>query len=92
MYCIIPKPKGKGEVGDKSCQWGKTTRAIAKQVQMSLGTIGQILNKVTGGYGVEAKKQKPESESDYAEALKMFQDGQPLTDGAIGVNLLQVMY
>jgi hypothetical protein len=65
---------------------GKTTREIAKQVRISLKTIGQILKKVTGDDEDEVR-QKLESKSEYAQAFKMFQDGRPLTDVAIELDI-----
>lgn len=66
---------------------GKTTREIAKDVRISLRSIGQILNKVTGDYVVEDEKQKLQSKSDYAQAFQMFQDGRPLIDVAIELDI-----
>ena len=53
---------------------------------MSLKSIGQILNKVTGD-DEEKNEQRLESKSDYAKAFKMFQDGRPLTDVAIELDI-----
>ncbi len=44
---------------------GKTNRDIAKEAHVSLKTIRQILNKVTGDDEAE-KEQRLESKSDYA--------------------------
>jgi hypothetical protein len=65
---------------------GKTTREIAKEVYISLKSIGQILNKVTGD-NEDEEKQRLESKSDYARAFKMFQDGRPLTEVAIELDI-----
>ena len=66
---------------------GKTTRQIAKEARVSLRVIGQILNKVTGDDAEDEKDQKLESKSEYAKAFKMFQDGRPLTDVAIELDI-----
>ena len=65
---------------------GKTTREIAKDVRISLRSIGHILNKVTGDYD-EIEKQKLESKSEYAQAFQMFKDGRPLEDVAIELDI-----
>jgi hypothetical protein len=65
---------------------GKTTREIAKEVHISLRSIGQILNKVTGDDESE-KEQRLQSKSDYAQAFQMFQDGRPLTEVAIELDI-----
>ena len=65
---------------------GKTTRDIAKEVHVSLKTIGQILNKVTGDDEVE-KEQRLKDKSEYAQAFKMFKDGSPLEDVAIELDI-----
>ncbi len=65
---------------------GKTTREIAKEVRVSLRSIGKILNKVTGD-DEDEKEQKLESKSDYARAFKMFQNGRPLTEVAIELDI-----
>ncbi len=65
---------------------GKTTREIAKDVRISLRSIGQILNKVTGD-DTDEKGQKLEKKSEYAQAFKMFQDGRPLTEVAIELDI-----
>jgi hypothetical protein len=61
---------------------GKTTREIAKEVHISLKTIGHILNKATGD-DEDDKEQKLGTKFDYARAFHMFRDGQPLTEVAI---------
>ncbi len=65
---------------------GKTTREIAKEVHISLRYIGQILNKATGD-DEDEKEQRLESKSDYARAFQMFQDGRPLTEVAIELDI-----
>lgn len=65
---------------------GKTTRKIAKEVHISLKSIGNILNKVTGEEEDE-KQQRLKSKSDYARAFKVFRDGRPLTDIAIELDI-----
>ncbi len=47
---------------------GKTTREIAKEVHISLRSIGKILNKLTGD-DEDNKEQRLETKSDYARAL-----------------------
>ncbi len=64
----------------------KTTREIAKEVRISLRTIGKILNKATGDDEAE-KEQRLKDKSDYARPFKMFQDGRPLTDVAIELDI-----
>ncbi len=83
---MILSKKEKEKLVIKLANEGKTTREIAKDVHISLKTIGQILNKVTGDDVIE-KEQKLESKSDYAKAFMMFQDGRPLTDVAIELDI-----
>ncbi len=69
---------------------GKTTREIAKQVRISLRSIGQILNRVTGDdvANEEAEKQRRlKSLSPYAQAFRMFKDKKDLADVAIELDL-----
>jgi transposase len=70
---------------------GLTTRQIAKEVRISLRTIGKILNKATGddvAANEEVKKQKRLKElSPYAQAFQMFQLKKPLTDVAIELDI-----
>ena len=65
---------------------GKTTREIAKEVRISLKTIGQILNKETGDDEAE-REQRIKAKSEYAQAFKMFKDGRPLEDVAIELDV-----
>ena len=65
---------------------GKTTRDIAKEAHVSLKTIKQILDKVTGD-NEDEEKQRLESKSEYAKAFKMFKDGLPLEDVAIELDI-----
>ncbi len=65
---------------------GKTTREIAKEVHISLRSIGQILNKVTGD-AEDEKDKRLESKSEYAQAFKMFKEGRPLEDVAIELDI-----
>ena len=65
---------------------GKTTREIAKEVRVSLRSIGKILNKETGDDEAE-KELKLKDKSDYAGAFQMFQDGRPLTEVAIELDI-----
>ncbi len=89
MLCIdlILSKREKERLVVKVANEGKTTRVTAKDVRISLRSIGQILNKVTGGdMGIE--KQKIEFKSEYAQAFKMFKDGRrPLTDVAIELDI-----
>jgi transposase len=71
---MLLSKKEKEKMVIKLAEEGKTTREIAKEIHISLRTIGQILNKVTGNDGDE-EKQKLESKSDYARAFQMFRDG-----------------
>jgi hypothetical protein len=69
---------------------GKTTREIAKQVRISLRSIGQILNKVTGDdvANEDAEKQRRLKKlSPYAQAFRMFKDKKDLADVAIELDL-----
>jgi len=64
---------------------------IAKQVRISLRTIGKILNKATGD-DVAANEEEEEKQkrlkdlSPYAQAFQMFQLNKPLTDVAINLD------
>lgn len=71
----------------KLAEEGRTTREIAKEVRISLKSIGKILNKVTGDNKEDEEKQKLVSKSDYAKAFKMFKDGRPLEDVAIELDI-----
>jgi hypothetical protein len=51
-----------------------------------LKDISRILNKVTGDDEAE-KEPRLKDKSDYARAFKMFQDGRPLTDVAIELDI-----
>ncbi len=84
---MILSKREKEKLVIKLANEGKTTREIAKEVHISLKTIGQILNKATGDDAEDEKDQKLESKSDYAKAFKMFQDGRPLTDVAIELDI-----
>ncbi len=66
---------------------GKTTREIAKDVRISLRSIGQILNKETGDDNEVEEKQRLESKSEYAQAFQMFKDGRALEDVAIELDV-----
>ncbi len=83
---MLLSKKDKEKLVIKLANEGKTTRDIAKEVHISLKTIGQILNKVTGDDEAE-KEQRLESKSDYARAFQMFQDGRPLTEVAIELDI-----
>lgn len=67
---------------------GLTTRQIAKEVRISLRTIGKIINKATGddvaANEEDEKKQKRLKDlSSYAQAFQMFQQNYGLTDVAV---------
>ena len=83
---LIISKKEKEKIAIKLAKEGKTTREIAKEVHISLKSIGKILNKVTGD-DEDDKEQRHESKSDYARAFKMFQDGRPLTEVAIEMDI-----
>ena len=84
---MILSKKEKEKLVIKLANQGKTTREIAKEAHVSLRVIGQILNKATGDDKEDEKDQKLESKSDYARDFKMFQDGRPLTDVAIELDI-----
>jgi hypothetical protein len=74
----------------KLAEESRTTREIAKDVHMSLKTIGEILNKVTGDdvANEEIEKQaKMKKLSPYAQAFRMFRDKKDLADVAIELDL-----
>ena len=71
---------------------GKTTREIAKEVHISLRTIGKIINRVTGDdvaneQEEEQKQRRQKNLSPYAQAFKMFKDKKDLADVAIELDL-----
>ncbi len=81
----------------KLAQEGKTTRAIAKEVHISLKDIGSIIHKATGNdFDISSKEQDIEKQkrlkslSPYARAFQMFNDEAPLTDIAIELILKQI--
>ncbi|MBA3284934.1 MAG: hypothetical protein H0U27_07725, partial [Nitrosopumilus sp.] len=65
---------------------GKTTRDITKEEHISLKSIGQILNQVTGD-DEDKKEQRLKDTFEYARAFQMFQDGRPLTEVAIELDI-----
>ncbi len=78
----------------KLAEEGKTTRAIAKEVHISLKDIGMIIHRATGDDSAilekeqELEKQKRlKSLSPYARAFQMFNDDIPLTDVAIELDI-----
>jgi transposase len=74
----------------KLAEEGRTTREIAKEVHISLKSIGKILNKVTGDdiANHEAERQsRLKKLSPYAQAFSMFKKGLPLADVAIELDL-----
>lgn len=83
---MLLSKRAKEKLVVKLANEGKTTREIAKEVRISLKTIGQILTKVTGD-DEDDKEQKLESKTDYARAFHMFQDGRPLTEVAIELDI-----
>lgn len=84
---MLLSKKEKEKLVIKLANEGKTTRQIAKEVHISLRTIGKIINKITGDDDeekYEKEKQRPLKElSIYAQAFKMFKDNKVLTDVAI---------
>ena len=83
---MLLSKKEKEKLVVKLANEGKTTREIAKEVHISLKSIGQILNKVTGDDEAE-KEQRLKDKSEYAQAFKMFKDGLPLEDVAIELDV-----
>ena len=83
---MLLSKKEKEKIVVKLANEGKTTREIAKEVHISLKSIGQILNKVTGDDEAE-KEQRLKDKSEYAQAFKMFKDGLPLADVAIELDI-----
>jgi transposase len=88
---LLLSKKEKEKLVIKLANEGKTTRQIAKEVRISLRTIGKILNKVTGDdkEEEEKEKQKPKNISTYSQAFKMFKDGKAPTDVAIELERLE---
>jgi transposase len=69
---------------------GKTTREIAKEVHISLRSIGQILNKVTDDDATNEeaeRKARLKKLSPYAQAFRLFRDKRALADVAIELDL-----
>lgn len=83
---MLLSKKDKEKLVIKLANEGKTTREIAKEVHISLKSIGQILNKVTGDDEAE-KEQRLKDKSECARAFKMFKDGLPLEDVAIELDV-----
>src|SRR5215210_1046751 len=83
---MLLSKKDKEKLVIKLANEDKTTREIAKEAHVSLKTIGQILNKVTGDDEAE-KEQRLKDKSEYAQAFKMFKDGLPLADVAIELDI-----
>ncbi len=86
--------KQKEKLVIKLAEEGKTTRAIAKEVHISLKDIGKIIHRATGDdpdpieKEQEIEKQKRlKSLSPYARAFQMFNDEVPLTDVAIELDI-----
>ncbi len=90
---MLLNKKEKEQLVIKLANQGLTTRQIAKEVRVSLKTIGKIINKVTGedvsaNEEEEVKKQRQLKDlSPYAQAFKMFQLNKPLTDVAIELDI-----
>lgn len=77
--------KEKEKVVIRLAQEGKTTRAIAKEVHISLKDIGNIIRKHTGDDDHDQDQvKKPTLES---QAFKMFKEGKSNVDVAIYLNL-----
>ena len=57
----------------------------------SLRSIGKILNKETGDDEAE-KEKRLKDKSEYAQAFKMFKDGQKLEDVAIELVIPNVIF
>ena len=83
---MLLSKKDKEKLVIKLANEGKTTREIAKELHISLKTIGQILNKATGD-DEDEKEQRLKDKSEYAQAFKMFKDGLPLEDVAIELDI-----
>ncbi len=83
---MLLSKKEKEKLVIKLANDGKTTREIARDAHLSLKTIGQILNKVTGDDEAE-RDQRLKDKSEYAQAFKMFKDGLPLEDAAIELDI-----
>jgi transposase len=89
---LLLNKKEKEQLVIKLANEGWTTRQIAKEVRISLGTIGKIINKFTGddvaANEEEVKKQRRLKDlSPYAQGFQMFQLNKPLTDIAINLDL-----
>ena len=90
---MLLNKKEKEQLVIKLANEGLTTRQIAKEVRISLRTIGKILNKATGddvadNEEEDLKKQRRVIDlSPYAQAFKMFQQSHPLTDVAISLDI-----
>ena len=83
---MLLSKKEKENLVIKLANEGKTTREIARDAHVSLKTIQQILNKVTGDDEAE-KEQKLKGKSEYVQAFKMFKDGLPLAYVAIELDI-----
>ncbi len=94
MYTLLLSKKQKENLVIKLAQEGKTTRAIAKEVHISLKDIGKIIHNATGDDSYiqekehEIEKQKRlKSLSPYARAFQMFNDEVPLAEIAIELDI-----
>ncbi len=95
MYTLLLSKRQKEKLVIKLAHEGKTTRAIAKEVHISLKDIGRIINRATGDDPDPIEKEQEEIEkqkrlkslSPYARAFQMFHDEVPLTDVAIELDI-----
>jgi hypothetical protein len=74
----------------KLAEEGRTTREIAKEVRISLKTIGEILNEVTGDDAIQEESDRQaqlKKLSPYAKAFRMFRDKRALADVTIELDL-----
>ncbi len=78
----------------KLAEEGKTTRDIAKEVQVSLKDIGKIIRKASGDYqgeedekNMKEKEKRQKSLSPYARSFQMFKDKNSLADVAIELDI-----
>ncbi len=88
---MLLNKKEKEELVIKLANEGLTTRQIAKEVRISLRTIGKILNKSTDDVAPDDEDLKKQRQlrglSPYAQAFQMFQLNKPLTDVAISLDI-----
>ncbi len=94
MYTLLLSKKQKELLVIKLAEEGKTTRAIAKEIHISLKDIGKIIHRATGDdpdtleeEQENEKQRRLKSLSPYARAFQMFNDEVPLTDVAIELDI-----